>query len=182
MSKTKRPITKLNDTQLVILSTATKLERPIGRDDFLGLRAKGIVLTRSVEGLLKRGLLKAVRVKASEAFWQRDEGGRAKGLAITAEGMQAIGIEAIPEAGDGAPESGQPETQPIRAGTKKARLVELLEDDGGVSIAALSETPGWLSHTVRAALTRLRQQGVQIERVREDKVSRYRIVKARKAA
>ncbi len=41
---------------------------------------------------------------------------------------------------------------------------------------------GWLPHTVRAALTRLRQQEFQIERVREDGVSRYRIVENRKAA
>ncbi len=37
-------------------------------------------------------------------------------------------------------------------------------------------------HTVRAALTRLRQQGYRIERVREDGVSRYRIAEDRKAA
>ncbi len=41
---------------------------------------------------------------------------------------------------------------------------------------------GWLPHTVRAALTRLRQRGFQIERVREDGVSRYRIAEDRKAA
>jgi hypothetical protein len=39
-----------------------------------------------------------------------------------------------------------------------------------------------LPHTVRAALTRLRQQGFRIERVREDGVSRYRIAEDRKAA
>ncbi len=41
---------------------------------------------------------------------------------------------------------------------------------------------GWLPHTVRAALTRLRQRGFQIVRVREDGVSRYRIAEDRKAA
>ena len=47
---------------------------------------------------------------------------------------------------------------------------------------AIVETLGWLPHTVRAALTRLRQQGFRIERVREDGVSRYRIAEDRKAA
>ncbi len=52
----------------------------------------------------------------------------------------------------------------------------------GATIEAIVETLDWLPHTVRAALTRLRQKGFQIERVRKDGVSRYRIVEDRKAA
>ncbi len=52
----------------------------------------------------------------------------------------------------------------------------------GATIVAIVEMLGWLPHTVRAALTGLRQKGFQIERVREDGVSRYHISEDRRAA
>ncbi len=69
-----------------------------------------------------------------------------------------------------------------RPGTKQALLINLLKRKKGATIKAIVETLGWLPHTVRAALTRLRQQNFQIERVREDGVNRYRIAEDRKAA
>ncbi len=70
----------------------------------------------------------------------------------------------------------------VRRDTKQALLVDLLKRKKGATIEAIVETLGWQPHTVRAALTRLRQLGFQIERVREDGVSRYCIVEDRKAA
>ena len=61
-------------------------------------------------------------------------------------------------------------------------MIDLLKRKKGATIEKIIEALGWLPHTVRAALTRLRQQGFQIERVREDGVSRYRIAEDRKAA
>ena len=70
----------------------------------------------------------------------------------------------------------------VRPGTKQALLVNLLKRKKGTTIEAFVAATGWLPHTVRAALTRLRQHGFRIERVREDGVSRYRIAEDRKAA
>ncbi len=160
---------KLNDAQLVILSTAAKAERPIGRDDLARLKAQGAARTRAVNGLLKRGLIEEVPVNHEACPWQKNRMGEAFGLAITAAGFRAIGLE--------------PATTATKAKrrTKQSRLIELLEGRGR-TITELGEMLGWLPHTVRAALTRLRQQGVQIERIREDKISRYWIVEDRKAA
>ena len=46
-----------------------------------------------------------------------------------------------------------------RRRTKQAQLVDLLSGTPGRSVAALGEALGWLPHTVRAALTGLRQKG-----------------------
>jgi Protein of unknown function (DUF3489) len=52
----------------------------------------------------------------------------------------------------------------IRAGSKRALLVERLNQPAGARIADLTEALSWLPHTVRAALTRLRQQGYAVTR------------------
>ncbi len=82
----------------------------------------------------------------------------------------------------GAKGKGRTPPPAVRPGTKQALLIDLLKRKKGATIETIVETLGWLPHTVRAALTRLRQQGFRIERVREDGVSRNRIAENRKAA
>lgn len=43
--------------------------------------------------------------------------------------------------------------------TKNAKLIALTKRKGGVSLAAASKNLGWQPHTVRAAISRLRQAG-----------------------
>ncbi len=186
------PATKLTDTQLVILSTASKTEAPLGTEAFANLKAKGAALTDVINRLIKRGFLKETRVKVSEPVWRKDETGRAKALVITAGGLAALGVEDGPgEAETPRSESGkksgaarnEAEDMVIpRSGTKQARLVELLNGDHGARITDLTEALGWLPHTVRAALTGLRKRGYKIERRVEDGSSRYRIIAKREAA
>jgi hypothetical protein len=64
-----------------------------------------------------------------------------------------------------------------RRPTKRERLVRLLKAGSGRDIATLSRNLGWLPHTTRAALTRLRKAGYAIEKLPPQKNggSRYRI-------
>ena len=64
-----------------------------------------------------------------------------------------------------------------RRTTKRDRLVRLLKAGSGRDIATLSRDLGWLPHTTRAALTRLRKVGYAIEKLPPQKNggSRYRI-------
>lgn len=77
-----------------------------------------------------------------------------------------------------------PEAAAKASTTKKTRLVELLQGEGGASIETLSATLGWQSHSTRAALTGLRKAGYVIERHAAEGEgegglkSRYRIMKA----
>ena len=43
--------------------------------------------------------------------------------------------------------------------TKKARILSLLERKSGATIDQIAKATGWQAHTIRAALTRLRQAG-----------------------
>lgn len=68
-------------------------------------------------------------------------------------------------------------SKPVRAGTKEALLLETLREPNGASIFDMMEATGWLPHTCRAALTRLRQKGFVIERLDDPgSGSRYRAI------
>ncbi len=173
-------MSKLNDTQLVVLTAAAKAAAPIGVDSLTTLKAKGAARTRAVNGLLKRGLLEEVAVKPGEPAWRKDKDGRASALSITAEGCAAIGVEPVPGGTSGAKASAG-EGPSFRPGTKQARLVDLLTAHGGATISVLTAALGWQAHSVRAAITGLRKRGYPVERQLEDGMSRYRIASGRRA-
>ena len=64
-----------------------------------------------------------------------------------------------------------------RRTTKRDRLVRLLKAGAGREIATLSRELGWLPHTTRAALTRLRRAGYATEKLppQNNGGPRYRI-------
>ncbi len=194
---------KLTDTQLVILSAAARRQDgtvlPLPRS----LKVNKAAATTVLKGLLKKGLVAERPTAADEAHWRETGDGGRTALAITDTGLQAIGVEVDRETSkqssstkpqpkqrsrraerrpSGSKPKGKTSPAAVRPGTKQALLIDLLKRKKGATIETIVDTLDWLPHTVRAALTRLRQQGFQIERVREDGVNRYRIAEDRKAA
>ena len=53
-------------------------------------------------------------------------------------------------------------------GTKQNLIISLLQRDEGASIPELAAATGWLPHTTRAALTRLRQSGHELLKEKRD--------------
>ena len=194
---------KLTDTQLVILSAAARRQDRAVLPMPKSLKIKGGAVTKTLDGLRKRGLLEETPAARNATAWREGEDGRRMMLVITDTGLRAIGVEVDEKTGKQSrstktrvkkprrrtaqkpvtttPKGKKPQTA-ARQGTKQALLINLLKRKKGATIKAIVETLSWLPHTVRAALTRLRQQGFRIERVREDGVSRYRIAEDRKAA
>ncbi len=194
---------KLTDTRLVILSAAARRQDGTVLPLSKSLKIKGGAVTKTLEDLCKKGLLEEKPAARNAEAWRETDGGRRMMLVITDAGLQAIDGEPTGESSKqptptktrakkprrravqkptvAKPKVKKPQTA-VRQGTKRALLIDLLKRKKGTTIEAIVETLDWLPHTVRAALTRLRQQGFQIERVREDGVSRYRIVEDRKAA
>ncbi len=65
--------------------------------------------------------------------------------------------------------------------TKRERLIKLLGNEKGVTVNELSEALDWLPHTVRAALTRLREGERKLEKLppaNGERYVRYRLEKA----
>jgi Protein of unknown function (DUF3489) len=189
------PMTRLSDTQLVILSAAAQREdlSVLPLPDSLAL--KGGALNKVMDSLRNRGL---IRVLGGDGGPER--------VVITSEGMAAIGVESddneAPAAADTAPTSagadsaadapapateahgaakraktkptkgkgkkvtktapaaGEPEAagEPSgkstpRAGTKQARMIEMLRRPEGATVEQIAAATGWQHHTIRGAIS-----------------------------
>jgi hypothetical protein len=175
------PMTKLSDTQAVILSAASQ------RDDGAvlplpeSLRIKGGAVDKVLGSLKAKGLI--------------DHQGTPRGdepppLRITRAGLQAIGVETEDDASEGAtpadtgatsvdagvqasgaapakrgkaakrkakaakPGKSAPAEKPTpRGGTKQAQMIELLRRPEGATVEQIAAATGWQHHTIRGAIS-----------------------------
>jgi DNA-binding MarR family transcriptional regulator len=175
-------MSKLTDTQLIILSTAGQ------RDDGMVLPLpKSFKLQRGavshvLKSLLKKGLLDEHPTGDNAAAWRENKDGQRLTLVITDAGRQAIGVaadeqsESQPERitprgskraggrprkaskskGAAAPDPKEKRTASaavFRLGTKLALLLNLLQRKGGATIAEVMKATGWQAHSVRGAIS-----------------------------
>lgn len=67
-------------------------------------------------------------------------------------------------------------TPPPVAGSRKAQVLDLLRREDGASLAELIAATGWLPHTTRAALSRIRSgDGELVKSIRPDGTTAYRL-------
>ena len=176
-------MTKLSDTQSVILSAASQ------RTDRLALplpkSLKGGAAHKVVNALIDKGLLKEVKAnrKLNDPVWRETDEGRAVTLVITDAGLAAIGIEAESpnESHTEVPAAAQPAAPNVRKpreGTKQALVIEMLRRAEGATIPEIVEATAWASHTTRGffAGALKRKLGLTITSEKDDARGRvYRI-------
>ena len=171
-------MSQLSDSQVMVLAHAAQ------RDDgvvILPETLRGAAAVRVVKALLDRRLVQEIRAKKDMPAWRR---GADYALKITRAGRQAIGFD---QGGGDDPDLRQLDAdasstvpKPVRAGSKKAMILALLGRSEGASIEELMEATGWLTHTTRAELTRLRQRGYAVERsLQPGNTTTYRIAGSR---
>jgi hypothetical protein len=142
-------MTKLTDTQRVILSAASQ------RTDRLALplpkSLKGGAAHKVVNALVDKGLLTEVKAnhKLGDPVWRESGEGHGLMLIITDAGLTAIGIEVEPQKNKTQKQAPKPVSteRKTREGTKQALVLEMLRRPEGASIAEIVEATGWLSHT-----------------------------------
>lgn len=191
-------MTKLSDTQLVILSAAAKSEDR----NVLPLPGslRGGAATKVVAALLSRGLIAETttdsQTKADAALnriWRNDANGRAILLHITDAGLAAIGVEpgggdSAPKAADEAPSAETSQDTPTepaaaskartpREGTKHATLIAMLRAPDGATIEEIMAATGWQSHTVRGAMAGALKKKLGLEVTSEKVENRGRVYK-----
>lgn len=159
---------KITEIQKMILAVAAKrtngIVLPLPEDcpGNWGARAS------SLRALMRKGLVQEV---AGEPQWKQGQNGEPVTLQITAAGLSYLGE------GLAVPASPAKQPRSIRKGTSKVDLIiKQLGRVRGSTITQMQKATGWQPHSVRAALCRLRQKGLQIEtEKRPGKESVYRL-------
>jgi predicted HTH transcriptional regulator len=165
-------MTRLSDTQAVILSAASQ------RDDGAvlplpeTLKIKRGAIDKVLSSLKTRGLIERQGTP---------RGDDPPPLRITRAGLQAIGIETEDGASEGATpaDTGATTADPghaatpakrkataakrgkaapaekptLRAGTKQAKMIELLKRPKGATVEQIAAVTGWQHHTIRGAIS-----------------------------
>jgi hypothetical protein len=196
-------MTRLTDTQLVILSAAAQHEGGAVLPLPNTLRINKGAATGVLKSLLRQALIAERPAARDDEAWHEEGDGRRIGLAITEAGLKAIGLgedvapkkvptkDAVSPRKDGAGRSrrkmaqrAEPTPAPngVRSGTKLALLIDLLGRKTGVSIDEIVEVTGWQAHSVRGAISGAlkKKLGLAVVSEKVDQRSRvYRIATQR---
>ncbi len=169
-------MTKLSDTQAIILSTAANRDGKIALplpDSLRGGAAKKVV-----SALVAKGFLEEVEadMRNGEPVWRETGDGHGATLVATDAGLAAIGIE--PDRAEAKPtEDPAPKPRKPREGTKQATLIAMLRAPDGATIAEIMAATGWQSHTVRGAMSGALKKKLGLEVTSEKVEDRGRVYK-----
>ena len=173
-------VPKLSDTQVVVLAAAAARAdlRVLPAPETLKL--KGAALERTLHALLNRGLIAEAATTEPAATDGPD--GEREHLVITPAGLEAIGVEGQ-RAGDSPADTPSEqrthsEPQGARPGGKLGVLLDAVSRPEGATLEDLAAASGWLPHTTRAAITRLRQRGYDVRLATRGTRRAYRLVPA----
>ena len=162
-------MTKLSDTQAIILSAAAQREDRIALP--LPESLRGGAAAKVVVALLAKGFLQEVDadVRKGEPVWRESGDGHGVTLVATDAGFAAIGIETedanpAPVGATDAPTEqpapeaateteAEPQARTPREGTKQATLIAMLRAPEGATLDEIVAATGWLPHTARGAMS-----------------------------
>ena len=181
-------MSQFSDTQLVILSTA------IQRDDHnilpLPERLKGGAASKVVNSLIGKGLVEEVEAKRGDLIWR--DTGDGHGVTLVATDAAFAGRLAV-AVDDGELIGGTPADQGAaavmvdnrarkdgaaprtRAGSKQAKLIEMLKRPDGATIPEVVDALQWQAHTVRGAIAGALKKKLGIEVTSEKVDGRGRV-------
>ena len=163
---------KLTDTQTIILNRAAA--RPDNLAMPLPKGLHGAAAQKAVAAMIARGWLEEVEanLRRGEPLWRETGDGHGTTLVATEAGLAAIGIEPVvasttvnlrkaklelapkPKDASAAPtNSATPKSVAIRAGTKQAEIIALIQRPQGASISEIVEVTGWAAHSARGMIS-----------------------------
>lgn len=169
-------MTKLSDTQAIILSRAAQNEDRIALP--LPDNLRGGAAAKVVSAMLANGFLEEVEadMRNGEPVWRETGDGHGATLVATDAGLAAIGIE--PDSAEVKPtKDAAPKTRTPREGTKQATLIAMLRSPDGATIAEIMAATGWQSHTVRGAMSGALKKKLGLEVTSEKVEDRGRVYK-----
>jgi len=160
---------KLTDTQTIILSRAATRPGNLAMPLPEGLH--GAAAKMAVTRMITNGWLEEVEanIRKGEPLWRETGDGHGTTLIATEAGLGVIGIEPLavsavasarkatpPKDADRAPTTeatDRPKPVAIRAGTKQAQIIALLQRPEGASIGEIVAATSWQAHTARGMIS-----------------------------
>ncbi|MDN2578738.1 DUF3489 domain-containing protein [Aquibium sp. ELW1220] len=162
-------MTKLSDTQALILSAAAQRDNRIALP--LPDSLRGGAAAKVVGAMIAKGLLEEVPADfhKGEPFWRTYDDGHGITLVATHAGLAAIGIE--PDDADTAPVGATdtpvevsaqdtttltetaPKARKLREGTKQETVIAMLRAPQGATIDEIATATSWAHHTIRGFLS-----------------------------
>jgi hypothetical protein len=160
-------MTTPSDTQSLILSRAAtrpgNLALPLP-EGLVGAAAKMVVSKMIARGWLEEA---EANLRRGEPMWRETGDGHGTTLIATEAGLEAIGIEPVvasavssarkarpkPQAEQPPDDTGTAKPVAIRAGTKQAQIIAMLQRPEGATVAEMVEATGWLAHTFRGCIS-----------------------------
>ena len=163
---------KLTDTQTIILFRAAT--RPDNLAMPLPKGLHGAAAKKVVTMMIARGWLEEVdaNLRRGEPLWRETGDGHGTTLVATEAGLAAIGIEPVvattmnnlrksklalasapKDATEALTDPATPKPVVIRAGTKQAKIIALLQRSEGASISEIVEVTGWAAHSARGMIS-----------------------------
>jgi hypothetical protein len=177
--ETKMP--KLTDTQILILSRAAT--RPDNLAMPLPKGLHGAAAQKAVAAMIAKGWLQEVdaNLHRNEPLWRETGDGHGATLIATEAGLAAIGVAPqVPSDPSGTLKASK--APKIRAGTKQAQIIALLQRSEGASITEIVDVTGWAPHSARGMISGAlkKKLGLEIITASEDERGRiYHIQQAK---
>ncbi len=166
-------MTRLTDTQLVILSAAAGRESHAVLPLPKSLKANKGAAATALRALIKKGLIEETPAALGDESWREDEAGRKIALTISDAGLAALdGEPAAPPSKRARNRQGDASKENTPSG-KAGTILGLLSRPKGAKITELQKATGWQAHSIRAALTGLRKRGITIARSQDDGATVY---------
>jgi Protein of unknown function (DUF3489). len=160
------PMTTPSDTQSLILSRAATRPGNVALplpEGLVGAAAKMVV-----GKMIARGWLEEVEanLRRGEPMWRETGDGHGTTLIATEAGLEAIGIEPLAASAVASARKAKPKPEPvqmpndtdtakpvtIRAGTKQAQIIAMLQRPEGATVAEIVAATGWLAHYADARI------------------------------
>ncbi|MBS0126868.1 DUF3489 domain-containing protein [Thetidibacter halocola] len=156
---------KPTDTQSIILSRAAARPGNLALPLPDGLH--GAAASKVVTMMISRGWLEEVEanMRRGEPLWRETGDGHGTTLIATEAGLAIVGIEPVVASATASARKAKADAAPIpeagdtvkpvavRAGTKQAQIIAMLQQSEGATIAEMVEATGWQAHTVRGSIS-----------------------------
>jgi hypothetical protein len=158
-------MTKLTETQTIILNSGAQRPDNIALPLPKGLH--GAAAKMAVTKMIAHGWLQEVdaNLRRGEPLWRETGDGHGTTLVVTDAGLLAIGIAPVvasaatefcktqPDADSQSTAADTPKPVNIRAGTKQAQIIALLQRPEGAAITEIVAETGWMAHSVRGLIS-----------------------------